>query len=372
MINSIQSHSLIPNFETQLSEQAHSQTSWKTHLFVVLGYTLVSIGIGLAFATFYMSTMIHPLLALAAPVPPIVGGSLLISRGQAIFLPKLFQKGETPFAGIENRGGNDCWINSALQVLFHSPAFVKRIESAKGGFRLFEHPLKPLFDAYDSYQKGEPVNSQDLRRQWLIKQNVCQDMDGQEESLKLLEYVFEKLGYQFPTLFEKRIDMQDGKVTYTSESKTSDRNPVRFFDLETFIDSEKPMLEKALKRYFKDIVHDGNTRRTTMRFMEHPPEDFGVALSPPFYIDGAKHIIRVETPMTLTLPSQYIGEETSYTCDAFTYHQGSNGFYGHWFSCIKKEEKWWLASDSSVTEISEREAQEKMRTAPFLHYTKVY
>ncbi len=40
-------------------------------------------------------------------------------------------------------------------MLLHSPAFADRIRAAKGSFRIFAHPLQPLFDAFDAYEKGD-------------------------------------------------------------------------------------------------------------------------------------------------------------------------------------------------------------------------
>lgn len=365
--------SAIPSTWTQLQEHGKSKTTWKTHALVVSGYLLIGIGIALVIASFYMSTIVHPLLALATPVAPFAAGTYLLNHAKdSSLVPSIFSGSPPPFKGIVNKGGNDCWINATMQLLLHIPAFAGRIKSASGGWRFFNHPLETFFSAFNGYQEGEAIDSQELRKE-LDRAGITStsDTSQQDDPIRFLSHFMKNMGYQLPTLYEKEFDKVDGKIVRESENRTSSRNPVRFFDLAFYVDPKNPNLRNAMDRYFCDFeTLPSGTERTRLRFMKRPPEEFGVSL-PQAAEAGIAVKNPVDCPMNLEMPSRYLGEKASYACDGFFYHSGSGANSGHWMAVIKKEGKWWHASDSSVTEISEANALKKMRTASFIHYAKV-
>jgi len=361
----------------------NSETTWKTHALVVTGYLLI--GIALVVASFYMSTIVHPLLALTAPVAPFAAGSLLWSHAKGSpLVPAIFKGSPPPFKGIENLGGNDCWINATMQLLLHIPAFANRIQDADSGFRLWgSHPLEKVFSAFKGYHKKEEINSQELRKM-LDDAGVTSSSDTstQDDPIRFLDFFMKNAGYQLPILYQKIINMKEGKITEPPlETNTDPRNPLRFFDITPYLDLKKPSLKESLNLYFSkvDLLPSG-TQRSIIHFMKQPPNDFGVSIPQADdsgfgtgmrdFTGGNKSEVRVDVPFHLNLSPSQIGESAEYACDGFLYHSGKNARSGHWVAVIKKEGRWWLASDSSVTGISEAKALDLAKRAGFVHYSK--
>lgn len=361
-----------PSISAQVTQSNDSSTTWKTHAYVVLGYVLIGIGIAFVAASLYMSTVLHPLLALSVPAPLIAAGSLLLSRNtDSPLVPAIFSASPPIFQGISNEGGNDCWINASMQLLFHLPAFSKRLySSSRSWYTYISNPLRPLHTAQSQYDKGEAISST-LIRGWLRNAKVTStDGSQQDDPAAFLNYVFQKMGYQLPTMYEKQVSTQGGKILHKSEKKTSPANPLRFFNLAFYKDPKDNRLEAAFDRFFHHIeTTPSGIVRTTINFFSRPPEDFLVSIGQAAE-HGAKVNSPIECPFDVTLDAAKIGEETQYTCDGFVYHSGRTAQFGHWEAVIRLEGKWWNASDSNVREISEADARRKLQSASFIHYAK--
>lgn len=369
--------SVIDNFsvssllQVDFRKQTLSQTTLKTHALVVSGYLLVTMGIAFAAATLYVSKIASLVTALTIPTLSIAMGTLMITRAKRG--PSL-SPAPAPFKGIVNRGGNDCCINSFLQFILQIPSLSKRLEEAKKNFSLFSHPLQPLFDAQVLAKRGEEIDSRAIRK-WLEDAGVATRTDAsqQDDPLWFMNYVFKTMDYQLPTLYEKSVTMKGSHVVNTQETKTSRRNPLRYFDLAFFVDSKRPSLRGAFERYFNEVeeLSDEQTK-TTVRFMQHPPEEFSVALPQTDPYEATKVVQHINCPLALTLPKAYVGKDADYECDGFMLHMGKRRSSGHYVAAIKDAEgRWWLANDNSVTQIPEKRAEELAKAASVIHYTLV-
>ena len=361
-----------PSISSQVTQSKDFSATWKTHACVILGYVLIGIGIAFVAASLYMSTVFHPLIALSEPAPLIAAGSLLLSRNtDSPLAPVIFIESPPIFQGISNEGGNDCWISASMQLLFHLPAFSKRLYSFSRKFlTLFSNPLAPLHAAQIQYEKGRAISSTEIRS-WLRRAKVTSsDRLEQDDPAAFLSYVFQKMGYQLPTMYEKQVTTQGGKILQKSEKKTSHSNPLRFLDLAFYKDPKNNRLEAAFDRFFHNIeTTPSGIVRTTINFFSRPPEDFLVSIGQAAEW-GVKIDSPIECPFNLKLDASKIGEETHYCCDGFMYHSGETAQSGHWEAVINLEDKWWNASDSKVREISQADAITKLQSASFIHYTK--
>nr|NGX27351.1 hypothetical protein [Chlamydiota bacterium] len=164
-----------------------SETTWKTHALVVLSYFLIGIGIALACASVYLATVVHPMIAMATPIVPIVLGILLRPNTSSglFFASKapVYIKGQP--LGISNRDSSTCWLNAALQVLNHASSYKELMqETAKNSDTITQQSVKkllpffglfPLISAFKNYQaeldeeSGRPLSSVSSAtvRKWL-------------------------------------------------------------------------------------------------------------------------------------------------------------------------------------------------------------
>ncbi len=362
-------------------KEALSVTDLKTHAIAVLSYLLIGVGILIACSSPYIAFTIHPMVAMAAPVVPIALGVKLKTMIQyPLEVHPIDIEGDPhvpKLRGIKN-GGANCWMNSALQAVFNLPFFRNELERCSA----YSWRVGAVAQAFQQYQADQchdaktvsEVDSQKVR-EWLSKglgknssgQDVLTtNISSQECPMDFIHYFLRQVGHPLPLIKEYQITKETGLDPVMTASKDT---RIDLFDLSGFYFAETPPMLSAFNNYFHLEQKTLNGSRTISKRLQSPPEDFFVGLS----LAGDDMIKRnkvIDVPMELSFTKKQFGDYASYKCDLFFIHKGDHTNYGHYEAAICLNGRWWLANDSSVTALSTKKAQEMVRTAPFVHYSK--
>lgn len=268
--------------------------------------------------------------------------------------------------GLRNQG-NDCWLNSSLQLLVNSPAF-------HGRMRQFPE-LSRFLDTYAGAESGlSKVASIDTHalRQDLSRLSGGHISSGatQEDAAQFFEFLFE--GLNAPFVFDQRTN--GGLPIVRREPMISvslDGNPLPSFqqlfnNYFNYQDDLSRNLRLTLARPPEDLIVQAK------RFYQYRETSSSASATAPVIRDG-KINDDLDISERLTLSGQCVrnNQSANYDCDAFTIHNGTSQHGGHYTCYVKRQNVWWYCSDSTVYEVSASEALAAMKRGYIFHYKKI-
>jgi hypothetical protein len=258
--------------------------------------------------------------------------------------------------GLNNRG-NNCWLNSSLQLLSHVPSFQARMRQIP--------ELNQFLDSYAAagalHNKVSPDIDSHQIRQALSRLTGGQIQPGpvQEDPAQLFEYLFQGPN----TLY--RFDQQ-----LNGNPSTARREPM--IQLEIPRGAPIPGFEELFNGFFNSRTDMGQNQQL---FFADAPRDLLIQQKR-FYREpnGTEGKINdaIQAPENLSLPARFVrsGENATYECDAFLEHRGVSHHGGHYVAYLKIDGSWWYISDSTVNQVSSQDASKAMAHSYIVHYTK--
>lgn len=339
-------------------------TDNKVYAFLVIGRVLQTAALVSLAASIAFAFAVGP-VSLIAAIPAIALGVLgTYVAGNPQELNGLLQMNR-PFVpgqpiGLIN-SGNNCWLNSGLQLLIHSPSFHRRLRQIPE----FSQFLDNYTAAQTSYQKVASSIDTHAIRQFLSRKTAGQITADhtQEDAAQLFEYLFQ--GPNAIHQFEQQCDGGAPEVR---------REPMIQIDLNPNL---RPHFQQLFNDYFDYRSHIG---QHIQLFFQRAPDDLLIQAKR-FYqqIDPTSGVLvqgkiddRLDVPEKLTLPDRFVRSRQSqdYLCDGFTVHNGASHDGGHYTCYLKVQNVWWYLSDSTVYEVPARQALEAMAGGYIFHYSK--
>jgi hypothetical protein len=340
-------------------------TDNKIYAFLILGRVLQAAAIASFAASIAFAFTVGPIVLLAA-IPAIALGLLgTYVAGNPEELNDMLQMAR-PFVpgqpvGLVN-GGNNCWLNSSLQLMANIPAAHHRMRQIP--------QLAQFLDAYEAnrnnYQKvGQNIDTHAIR-QFVSRETggVISDGSRQEDAAEFFDYVF-----QGPNALYQLDHQVNGVV------RGAYHQSLLHIGLGT---QPRPSFQQLFNSYFDDRAENG---ARIQFFFQRPPNDLLVSAKR-FYgqIDssGNNHIQTgkigdaIDVPERLALSNQFVrvGGGSEYVCDAFSVHNGSSLESGHYICYVKRQNTWWYCSDTRVYEVSAGTALRAMKYGYIFHYAK--
>ncbi len=339
-------------------------TDSKVYAFLVIGRVLQAAALVSLAASIAFTFMVGP-VSLIASIPAIALGILgTYIAGNPQELNDLLQMSR-PFVpgqpvGLIN-SGNNCWLNSSLQLLVNSPSFHRRMRQIP--------EFSQFLDAYTTtrsgYQKVASNIDTHAIRQFLSRETAGQITTShtQEDSAQLFEFLFQ--GPNAIYQFEQRLD---GGVPALR------REPMIQIDLSPH---PLPNFQQLFNNYFD---YRSNIGQHIQLFLEQAPDDLLIQAKR-FYqqIDPTSGALlqgkindRLDVSPRLNFPDRFVRSRQAqeYICDGFTIHYGASQDIGHYTCYLKVGNAWWYLSDSNVYEVPERQAFEAMADGYIFHYSK--
>jgi ubiquitin C-terminal hydrolase len=339
-------------------------TDSKVYAFLILGRILQAAALVSFAGSIVFTFMISP-LSLIAAIPAIALGALgTYIAGNPQELNDILQISR-PFVpgqpvGLIN-SGNNCWLNSSLQLLVNSPSFHRRMRQIPE----FSQFLDAYITARGDYQKVAKNIDTHAIRQFLSRETAGQITDGhvQEDATQFFEYLFEG-----PNAIYQLEQQIDGAIPVAR------REPMIQIDLSP---SPRPNLQQLFNGYFDCRSNIG---QHIQLFFQRAPDDLLIQAKR-FYqqvdpISGAllqgKINDRLDVSERLTLSDRFVRsrESQEYFCDGFSIHHGASQDGGHYTSYIKVQNTWWHCSDSTVCEVPARQALDAMSDGYIFHYSR--
>jgi hypothetical protein len=300
-------------------------------------------------------------VALAGLVPAIAAGILgTYVAGNPQELNEIIQMGRPFVAGQPiglNNSGNNCWLNSGLQMLAHIPAFEARMRQIPE----FAQFLDSYRAARIASQKVSPNIDSHQIRQYLSTQTGGRVDPGhvQEDAAELFEHLFGGPNVLYD--FEHQLN---------GLAANSRPEPM----IQLGIDRGQPI--PGFQQLFNSFFDHGTdiVGQRQQLFFPSAPNDLLIQIKR-FYRDrdGTEGKINdpIEIPLTFRPPNSCVrGENAAYECNAFLIHHGQSQDGGHYVAYVKIGNVWWYCTDSRVIEVSAKEAQDAVKESYILHYAK--
>lgn len=270
---------------------------------------------------------------------------------------RLFVPGQP--VGLVN-GGNDCWLNSSLQLMANIPAAHHRMRQIP--------QLAQFLDAYEAnrnnYQKvGQNIDIHAIR-QFVSRETggVISNGSRQEDAAEFFDCLF-----QGPNALYQ-LDHQVNGVARGVYPQS-----LLHIGLGT---QPRPSFQQLFNSYFDDQAENG---ARIQFFFQRPPNDLLVhAKRFCRHMDSSGNIQTgkigdaIDVPERLALSSQFVrgGGDSEYVCDAFSVHNGSSLESGHYTCYVKRQNTWWYCSDTRIYEVPARTALRAMKYGYIFHYSK--
>ncbi len=338
-------------------------TDSKIYAFLILGRVLQTVAL-ISFAVSIAFTFTVGPIALLGVIPAFALGVLGTyiagnpeELNDLLLAARPFVAGQP--VGLVNEG-NNCWLNSSLQLMANTPAFHPRMRQIP--------QLSQFLDAYEKnrtdFQKvAANIDIQGIR-QILSRETSGQIVDGsvQEDAAQFFEYIF-----------------QGPDAIHQFDQKTNGGAPVlrRESMLQIGLgESPRPNFQQLFNAYFDQRTDTG--QRVQLSF-QRPPNDLLVQARR-FYqqmdasgtLQQGKIVEAIDIPERLALANQFAhgGADSEYVCDAFSIHNGASSESGHYTSYVKRQGTWWYCSDTRVYEVAATTALHAMKYGYIFHYAK--
>ncbi len=341
------------------------RTDNKVYVLFIIGRVLQAAAIGTSTACIGFSFLVGP-IALLPIIPAIAFGALgTWIAGGPQELNQLWQASRPFIAGQPvglSNGGNNCWLNSSLQLLANSPSLHRRLRQIPE----FSQFLDSYAAARGDHQKMAKNIDTDLLRQLLSRETAGQisSEHKQEDAAQLFEYLFE--GSNTLLQFDQQLNSAPSAVR---------REPMLQLDPGSNLQSNF----RQLFNNFFDCRSDIGQR--VQLFFQRAPDEFLLQIKR-FYQrnDPATNTTQLgkinaqfDVPQRLGIPQNFMrsgGESPEYICDGFILHIGENKESGHYISYIKVKNTWWYCSDFTVYEVSSTQAHQAMKDGYIFHFAK--
>ncbi len=338
-------------------------TDSKVYAFLVMGRVLQAAALVSLAASIACTFMVSP-ISLIAAIPAIALGVLgTYVAGNPQELNDLLQMSR-PFVPGQPVGlireGNDCWLNSSLQLLANTPSFRRRLRQIPE----FSQFLDNYAATRTNYQKVASNIDTHAIRQFLNRATAGQITSGsaQEDPAQLFEYLFQ--GPHAVYQFEQQLD---------GAAPIARGEPMIQLDLSP---NPRPNLQQLLNNYFD---YRSDIDQHIQLFFQRAPDDLLIQAKR-FYqhIDPTNGALvqgktndRLNVSENLVLSENFVRsrQQQNYVCDGFLIHHGTSQDRGHYTCYLKVDNAWWYLSDSTVYEVPAREALEAMADGYIFHYT---
>lgn len=308
--------------------------------------------------------------------------------------------------------GNNCYMNSFLQILFHCPGFLKALKDDCGD--LFDQPClikslielsknprnfqclkeikKYMSEDCSEYGSSRQNDSQDFGKDLINKiiKNIGGGLDNsffEEESEceteiitpqeKIEKYIFYLKNLKSKE--EKRILVEDLFQLMESEEKISNRGARLFFNISLYIDLFFPKKQKEIYKLedLLDFIYQNNYESNEMkenikgikvkRKICHLPKILIINIERAIYgNDYELNSSILHIPKIINLQN-YIDndliekkESTNYELFAINEKAGYYKSYGHYYCYINIKSKWHLFNDDKVYETNPNFNSEKV------------
>ncbi len=397
---------------------ANADTDWRIYALVVLGKLIQFMGVAtvvpIGIATWYVS-----ILSLVALMVPLMLWTLGAELANARLWPdgSIYIRAFTRNAFIPHqpvgliRQGNNCCINSALQLALASRSVRQAIEGLAQ-----DHALRRLLESYRGAQAEQAViatraNSQ-IAREFVADYAlpnprparerdlpISRNSGRQEDAGSVLQYLLDALQTVATTAGGQRLPFTH-QIVETLTRFTTPEEPVP--PLPTVHNLDQPRLllhlgyylapagrgvlpqnltaERAFLDYIADpYFNDQNLQNRVERRFAAPPAELFIQLNR-FDGRGEKINDRIPMPEEFTLPDQYVqagdGRPARYGVTRFLVHFGRTISSGHYVAYEKVimpngETIYWEIDDSHVTPLYQREWEAALKQAYNLHYARL-
>lgn len=260
--------------------------------------------------------------------------------------------------GLVN-GGNNCWINSSIQLLMNAPHLHARMRQIPA--------FAQVMDAYaQTTQNREKVvtgiNTQTIRQFLSEQTHLIDTTASQQDAAQLFEYLFQ--GPHSLYHFEQTLDAAPAIVRSEPMIKVNlGRAP-------------RPDFQQLLQNHFDSTTSAGQRLQL---FFPRSPDDLLIQFNRFIqFVNPAGVLVQekindpVDIPLSLNLPATVVrtAESASYRCNGFIIHSGASQNGGHYIAYIKKGNSWWYVSDTRTFEVNEQEATQQIKFAYITHYSK--
>lgn len=362
-------------------------TTWKTHVLVVLSYLLIGIGIAFACASIYMATVFHPMVAAITPMP-FFGAGIFCGQGANARFSHFSTKAPVILPGqplgIRNRDGagimSNCWLVSgflaaifcsglgiAMKKLTDQSEQISKTSPEKLNF--FYDGMLDFISSYKKYQNElsnpkNPISEIDIQklREWMHRFKGTSLNETEEDPSCFLEAIYEKSGIYLP-LVEQSFDYAKNKSVIRNETSTSILCIVREI-------TEKKNFNECFTEIFSQKDRHG---RELKKWFSEAPKGFFVSIPKGVGELGRdeKNDSAWDIPLHLELTKEQCPKGArEYFCNLFIEHEGFKTGSGHLITYVFHNDQWWRISDQNVDQLSQDEAEEKMKHAYLVHYTQ--
>lgn len=323
----------------------------KAYMFIVASYILIALGAILAVGSVYIAFVASPLVAVCAPILPIVLGILCHSYGQSQ------------------------WVEDHFKPLID---MVKKYDTER------QTALVGSVASIDTQAIREWLFHATFQPNASLDAQLIQHAQGsQEDPANFFLYLFDVLNFRMPAIKSKRTYYNAAKEEVGTSEITN--KPDSIFRV-SFDQEDRTKESLSLDTFFErelQLDREGNPKFPTATYSKIKKK----FKSPPEYLplwfprnhasyEAGKRSLEplINTPVTgldhYRAPATFFSEEAEYETDAFIVHGGSE-HGGHYVAYVRDTGgNWWLMNDDKSTIVLHEEAMAMMEVCHLAFMSK--